>query len=132
MDTNYLNLFKSELAGDTDLLVAMIYGSAVSGRMHPESDIDVAVLYAHVLTVDERIMLMQRLQRLAGRPVDLIDLAVTNGVLLHQILTTGRVLLKNDLDSYFRLMQKAVYAQEDFIPYYRRTLRARAEEFANG
>ena len=112
--------------------VAILYGSAASGTMRSDSDVDVAVLYDHPLTADERLKLMTRLQDRVGCPIDLVDLATANGVLLQQILCNGKVLAKNDPGSYVRLLQRMVYAQEDFMPYYRRELRKRVEAFAHG
>ncbi|MFW5893865.1 MAG: type VII toxin-antitoxin system MntA family adenylyltransferase antitoxin [Verrucomicrobiota bacterium] len=122
---------QGKFAKDRDLRVAILYGSTVSGRMCPDSDVDVAVLYDHPLTADEKIELMGRLQDRLNQPVDLVDLATANGVILQQILCNGKLLVKNDPQSYVNLLQRMIYAQEDFMPYYRRELRKRVEAFAN-
>lgn len=98
--------------------------------MRSESDVDVAVLYKHPLTAEQRLALVDRLTCTLGRPVDLVDLAEVNGVILQQILCNGKVLLKNSVQSFVRLLQRMVYNQEDMMPYHRRTLRERVERFA--
>ncbi len=130
--TEIARRLRDQFAEDRALRVAVLYGSAASGTMRPDSDVDVAVLYNHPLTVEERLELMARLQDRLGQAVDLVDLAAANGVLLQQILCNGEVLVKNDPESYVRLLQRMVYAQDDFMPYYRRELRKRVEAFAHG
>lgn len=128
---NIARRLTSELSKDTDLQVAVLYGSASSGRMRPDSDLDVAVLYKHSLTDEQRLALIDRLTSTLGRPVDLVDLSTVNGIILQQILCNGKVLLKNSVPSFVRLLQRMVYNQEDMMPYHRRELRERVEKFAN-
>jgi len=82
--------------------VAIVYGSVASGTMRDESD------------------------------VDLVDLGAVKGVLLKQILTKGRVVIKRDVGAFADLVKKMVYDQEDYMPYYHRALRERMERFVSG
>ncbi len=122
----------SKLSEDTDLKVAVLYGSLVTGQeARPANDVDVAVLYDRPLTTERRLALLKRLDSCLSRPVDLVDLSVVNGVILKEILCRGRVLIKKDEQAFVQLLQRLVYNQEDVMPYYRAALRERAERFIN-
>lgn len=120
------------LASDPGIKVAIVYGSAASGKLRPDSDVDVAVLFDKPLGVDARLALQGELADALRREVDLVDLHRLGGEILHQILTKGRVVIQNDASAYFRIIQCMVYNEEDFMPQVRRALRARIERFANG
>jgi len=59
-----------------------------------------------------------------GRPVDLIDLHAVGEPLLGQILKHGKM-IRGDAAGMTGLMQRHVYAMEDFVPYVERTLAER-------
>lgn len=73
-----------------------LYGSVVSGDLHPESDVDIAILLPHdeakrlgALSVSD---LRYSLEDVVGRRVDLVNIRRASTVLQHQVLATGRVL----------------------------------------
>jgi len=92
----------------------------------------VAVLFDRPLDMESRLALWGKLTDALHREVDLVDLYDLGGEILHQILTKGRVVIKNDVHAYFRLVQRMVYNEEDFMPQIRRVLRERVERFAYG
>jgi predicted nucleotidyltransferase len=114
------------------IMVAIVYGSAVTGRMRPDSDVDVAVLFDRALDMAARLELWNKLTDALKREVDLVDLYDLGGEILHQIMTKGRVVIKNDAHAYFLLMQRMVYNEEDFMPQVRRVLQKRVRRFAYG
>lgn len=126
-----VDALRSELSHLLNLNVAILYGSAAKGALRAESDVDVAVLFANPLSASRRMELAGRFQACLGRPVDLVDLAGVNGVLLKQILSTGRVLVRNDVAAYERLLQRMIYNQTDMMPYVRHALHRHAERFAH-
>jgi predicted nucleotidyltransferase len=123
---------EAALAGEPGIKVVIVYGSASSGKMRPGSDVDVAVLFDGPLDMDVRIALWGRLTDQLRREVDLVDLHDLGGEILHQILTKGRVVIKNDAHAYFRLLQRMIYDREDFIPQVRRAQRARIGRMIHG
>ena len=123
---------EAALAGEPGIKVVIVYGSASSGKMRPGSDVDVAVLFDGPLDMDVRIALWGRLTDAVRREVDLVDLHDLGGEILHQILTKGRVVIKNDAHAYFRLLQRMIYDREDFIPQVRRAQRARIGRMIHG
>ncbi len=76
------------------MVVAWLFGSRASGRVHARSDIDIAVLFAPETTPEERerwrLELIGRLS--AAYRSDAIDLAVLNDappLLRYEALTTS-------------------------------------------
>ena len=133
--TKCINIFQSvttALANEPGIKVALVYGSAAAGKMRPGSDVDVAVLFDRPLDMEARLALWGKLTDALHREVDLVDLYDLGGEILHQILTKGRVIIKNDTQAYYLLLQRMVYNEEDFMPQVRRALRTRIERFANG
>jgi hypothetical protein len=71
------------------------FGSSVSGRARPDSDVDLAVLGERELTLDDRTDLIERLARTHGIPedrIDLVDLRTASPLLQHEVAEKGRLL----------------------------------------
>lgn len=112
------------LANHQDIELAIVFGSVASGNARRDSDIDVAIQGAAILGADEKMRLVAELAAATGRPVDLIDLRTAGEPLLGQILKHGRM-IRGDAADRAALMQRHVYAMEDFMPYVERTLQER-------
>lgn len=110
-----------------EIQLALIFGSHAEGRARPDSDLDVAVAADRELDTMDKLKLIERLAGLAGRPVDLIDLQAADGLILHQALTKGRLVMCKDRGLYARLMLRMLVDQEDVMPYHRRILAARRQ-----
>lgn len=122
----------SVLEGVEGLKLAIIYGSAVSGTMRGDSDVDLAVLFDHVLEAEQKIELNRLLAQTLRRDVDLVDLAELSGTILKQILCKGRVVIKKDPQALANLYKRMIYNQTDMMPYVIRTLEQRQQRFING
>lgn len=132
MSTDIFQTVETALAGEPGIKVALVYGSAAAGKMRPGSDVDVAVLFDRPLDMEARLALWGKLTDALRREVDLVDLYDLGGEILHQILTKGRVVIKNDVHAYFRLLQRMVYDREDFVPQVRQAQRARIGRMIHG
>lgn len=89
------------------------FGSTVTGRARPDSDIDIGVLCERELTLDERGQIVVDLARRHGLPedrIDLVDLRTANPILLHEAAENGE-LLEGDPDDFlhFRVSAWKVY-----------------------
>lgn len=112
------------LANHPDIRVAIVFGSVARGSADQNSDVDVAIQAAEPMNAEEKLQLIGELAAATGRPVDLIDLSTVGEPLLGQILKHGRMIRGTTADRA-RLMQRHVYALEDFMPYVERTLAER-------
>lgn len=79
-----------------EVLVVYLFGSAVAGGRHEESDLDVALLADAPLDRMRRWELQQELAVELGQSVDLIDLLRVPTVLRMQVVSTGQVLWSGD------------------------------------
>jgi uncharacterized protein len=72
-----------------ELLAVYAFGSRVTGRSGPDSDLDLAVLVAGYADPVRLWELAGDLADLAGSPVDLLDLRAASTVMQYQVITTG-------------------------------------------
>ena len=120
------------LLAEPGIRLALLYGSTASGKMRPDSDVDLAVLFDHPLDAARRVGLAERLETLLARTVDLVDLSSLSGTILKQILCGGIVLFKKDTEALASLTRKMIFNQADVMPYVRRTLEERQRRFLHG
>lgn len=121
--TDFLRQLGAVLAGQRDIRLAYVFGSMAQGREDIDSDLDIAVLADRPLTASRKMALIDLLAPLAGRPVDLIDLATAGEPLTGQVLI-GRRIQGSDVD-HAALVYRHVTDAEDFLPYLNRLLRER-------
>lgn len=107
-----------------EITLALVFGSVAAGRQRAGSDLDIAVSAKHILSVDEKIALIDALADRTGRPIDLIDLNVVSEPLLGQIVRHGRRILGSDTQ-YGNLISRHLFEQADFMPYRTRLLAER-------
>lgn len=107
--------------------MAFLFGSLAAGHGRRESDLDLAIATANLLTPQTKIELIEDLAVAIGRPVDLIDLAQAHGPLLQQVVTRGRMVLCKNRTLYAELLRRVAYDEADVMPYYRRMLSERRQ-----
>lgn len=120
------------LNAEADIVLAIVYGSYAAGNAREESDLDIAVAGRQKLTPEERLNLAEKLERATGKSVDLRDLRALEGLILVQVLSKGRVLVRKDPVLLGNLTVKMLSFQEDLWPQVRPVLEANAREFARG
>ena len=81
------------------------------------------------LTAEEKTVLIESLAVISGRPVDLIDLQVAGGVILHEALTRGKLIYCSDRALYGEIIKKMLFDQTDMMPYRERILAERRREW---
>ncbi len=120
------------LRNEPGLKLAILFGSAASGTLRDDSDIDIALLFDTPLDAERKLELVARLDLHLGRNIDLVDMAQLSGTILQQILCKGQMVIKNDAHALFMLLQRMIYNQADMMPYVTRTLMERQRRFVNG
>ena len=113
-----------------EVVLALLYGSAADSRLRPDSDVDVAVSAGRALTPDERLEIHQDLCRGCRREVDLVDLETTGGPILHEICTTGVVLVKRQPAVFGALIVRMLDYHTDMMPAIRRIWQQRRERLS--
>ena len=112
--------------------IGIVFGSAGSPRQRASSDVDVAVAAAGPLETSERMALTDDLAVRLGRPIDLVDLTAVSGVILHQALSKGQIVLNRNPLLYAKLILRMWYDQADLMPNHNMILNRRLETFIRG
>ena len=118
-----LNDLTAFLQTQSDIRLAIVFGSAAAGRLRPESDIDLAVQCDAPLTAARKSELIAAIALTCGRPVDLIDLRTSGQPLLGAILQGKRI--KGSAEQIVPLALRNVLDRADFLPLIERTLAER-------
>lgn len=116
------------LEQDSDIELAILFGSMATGRYTANSDVDLAIKKNRPITVQQKAELIEQVALLTGRAVDLVDLSTVGEPLLGQVLKYGKRLSGSDA-AYAETGLKHVYAQADFVPYIQRTLKERQQQW---
>jgi len=77
------------------LRLIVLFGSQVRGRLHPESDVDVAVWSDGSLKSRQKLKLWQELSEVFRAEVDLGVLDHAEPLFLYQVASSGRLLFEN-------------------------------------
>jgi predicted nucleotidyltransferase len=115
------------LAVESDIVLAIAFGSAASGKLRQASDVDIAILLRDPMTVERRRELMTLIADIAGRPVDLVDLRTSGVVVTRAALTQGKRLICKDRAALASLLSRTLLDVADFLPYRQRILAERRE-----
>lgn len=99
-----------------------LFGSQATGEARPDSDIDLAILLpkGKELSSLERLDMMDHLQEIAGREVDLVAVNAARLPLQFEIIHTGRVLYESSFDARTDAEDIIVRDYPDLQPMYER------------
>ncbi|MDK2855978.1 MAG: hypothetical protein PWQ41_1777 [Bacillota bacterium] len=102
-----------------------LFGSQATGGARPDSDIDLAVLLPEgkELPVLERLDLIDRLQGIAERRVDLVVVNTARLPLQFEIIHTGRVLYESNFDARTDAEDMIIRDYLDLEPMYEQNFR---------
>lgn len=81
------------LEANPEVRLAYVFGSVARGQARPRSDADVAVLFATEPSFEAFDRLVAELERATGRRVDLIDLRRAPPLLVHEVLSSGKLIV---------------------------------------
>lgn len=107
---------RTALDGVGGIRLAVLFGSAASGRTRPDSDVDVAVLGEHELDTGAESRLTQTLSLAAGRNVDLIRLQRASTLLKWQVASKGIPLAEGRAGEFARFRAGAASEYLEFAP----------------
>jgi Predicted nucleotidyltransferases len=105
------------------IVAAYLFGSEARGTSGPDSDVDVAVLYSGEppATLDSPALTLEGdLERLLGRPVEVVVLNSAPVDLVHRVLRDGRLVFEGDRSARIAFEVKARNEYFDLLPILRR------------
>lgn len=77
---------------DKEVLLLFVFGSAASGRLTDQSDLDIAVLFRGTPEFSDIVRITGELSEITGMEVDLVALNNSSPVLRMQVLKNGRLI----------------------------------------
>jgi predicted nucleotidyltransferase len=114
LDPSQLAAIIAHLRGQAHVAAAYLLGSAATGRLRPDSDVDIAVLPVRrdELLLAERLSLTAELGRMVGREVDLGVLTTRDLVYAKEAVTRGRLVFDRDhvATATFEMYALSMYA----------------------
>ena len=120
-----LERLAERLSLDEDIVIAIAFGSIVTGGLRPDSDVDIAILTQQPLNTQRRQELICLLADITGRPVDLVNLRTAGVILMRSLLKHGKRLVCKDRRAYDSLVSRMLVDVADFLPYHQRLLKER-------
>jgi predicted nucleotidyltransferase len=113
-----MEALRAALEGEPRIAYALIFGSTARGSAHASSDLDIAVGLAPgtELEVSELGALASRLEKAAGRSVDLVLLDEAPIALAYRIFRDGELLLERDHAALVERKTRAILEYLDFRP----------------
>ena len=121
-----LQQVQAALANHPEVELAIVFGSLARGHAGRDGDVDVAVQLSTPMNVANKMQLIADIAVATGRPVDLMDLRTAGEPLLGEILKHGQR-IRGKAAELAPLIQRHVYAMEDFMPYVERMLEERRQ-----
>jgi len=105
----------TELAGVLrGVQFAILYGSAVTGGMREDSDIDLAVMYPSALGAEDMLRLLGEVSGVFHRNADLLDLRRAGPIIKMQVLRYGRPVIINDARAF---RQFTMYTPNEYFDF---------------
>ncbi len=104
------------LAANPAVIAGVLFGSAAAGRLRPDSDLDLALLFAAQQVPDDLAVLDMRaaLEQIIRRDVDLIVLNHASPILAFQIVKHGKLVFCRDHVAYDRFLVRLISEYADF------------------
>jgi len=88
------------LAQEKGILLVFLFGSSVSGRTHPASDVDIGILFGKIPNASQTNTLTAELSSLLKHEVDLVVLNHASPILRMQVLKKGSLVFARDPKIY--------------------------------
>lgn len=121
--TSIVEPLRASLLDTAGVVTAYLFGSMARGDGSAESDVDVAILLDHQPRPSLKSMpldLEARLERLLGRPVQIVVLNRASPDLVHRVLRDGQILVDRDRPRRLRFEVQARNEYFDIAPVLRR------------
>ncbi|MBI4826303.1 MAG: nucleotidyltransferase domain-containing protein [Nitrospirae bacterium] len=96
-----------------DIFLAFVFGSAASGRLTKESDVDIAVLCRRMPDFHEVLNITGEVSEIVNKEVDVVILNDSSPVIRMQVLKNGRLIKRKDDAIYNNFYVRTVKEYDD-------------------
>jgi len=96
-----------------EILLAFIFGSAVSGRLTENSDVDIAILFSIMPEFHEVLNITDEISGIINKEVDIVVLNDSSPVIRMQVLKNGKLIKRKDAVIYNNFYVKTVKEYDD-------------------
>ncbi len=128
---------QQSLSRHPEIIAAYVFGSAVTGKLTPMSDIDVAILlreeipFARELDISSEVMsTIEKNFRREG------DVRFINRVrdlpFLHEVLAAGKLIYEADREMHRAYVARTVIAYLDYLPFFQKAMHNYTESLKRG
>jgi predicted nucleotidyltransferase len=118
-----------DLADKYQLDLILMFGSRLTGNIHPESDIDIAIYGRQIFSETEKIQLIYELCNIFHTDnIDLVDLRTASPFLKKEVLKNYKIFLQRDAMLLYQLELANIYEMKE-LEILDRIRREQLEEF---
>jgi predicted nucleotidyltransferase len=103
-----LELLKKKLMQDSNILIALVFGSFAKGRQHQKSDLDIGLFFKQPLSGLHLLDYINELSEHTGNEVDLVVLNNASAFLKHQVMKNCIRLFIRDRVVYRRFREQTI------------------------
>lgn len=114
-----------------EVKIVLVFGSVAADRHGDASDVDVAIAGDRAFASSETVGMGTELALILGRPVDIVDLIASEGLIRKSALSGG-VRLKVEDELYARIHSRLLVWVEDFLPLKRTIQEVGIRRFCHG
>jgi len=112
---NIFRKIKDFLEKDPNIVFALVFGSAATGKLRKDSDIDVAIYVKNPVSGYELLSLMQKLSDLIKREVEIVVLNEASPLLRHQVMKNRKELFIKDFLVYSKFRENTIDDYQEYL-----------------
>lgn len=102
------------LKKDGNVVFAVLFGSAATGRAKPDSDLDIGIFFKRPPAGLKLLRFINILSNAAGRDVHIAVLNSASAFLRHQVMKNRVVLAKKDETAYTKFREKTISDYQEY------------------
>ncbi|MCS4542317.1 MAG: nucleotidyltransferase domain-containing protein [Euryarchaeota archaeon] len=127
----------NKVGADLGIDYAIIFGSAIRGKLNQESDVDIGIKFKQLPTsskilLDKIIKIKEILEDELKRSVDIVILNKANEGLLYEIFSTGVKIFASDEEKFVEEKTGIIKKYLDFKYYIQRHWEEKVERLLHG
>jgi len=108
-----VNDLKGLFESKEEVSLAFVFGSFVEGRLTPESDIDIAILFKESPCLDLLSDIREDIYKITGREADIVILNHASPIIRMQVLKKGMLLKRVNEGVYNEFFVKTIKEYDD-------------------